>query len=93
MLAIPLKALEVDTEDGKGAMPEVGDSIELTGVKGTVRKVDGEEAYVEVTEVNGMPVEYEHGKPGESDGEESPMSDEAMMKMAAKHDAENGMED
>ena len=93
MLAIPLKALEVDTEDGKGAMPEVGDSIELTGVKGTVRKVDGEEAYVEVTEVNGMPVEYEHGKPGESEDEGKPMSDEDMMKMASKYDAENGMED
>ena len=92
MIAIPLKALEVDTEDGQGAMPEVGDEIELTGVKGVVRKVDGEEAYVEVKEVNGMPVEYEHGKPGEGESEDA-MTEDGMRKMAMRHDREMGMED
>lgn len=89
MLAIPLKALGMDTEDGKGVTPEVGDEVELTGVKGVVRKVDGEEAYVEVKEVGGMPVEYEDK--GES---EDGIDEEAKMRdMAMQHDKENGMEE
>ena len=92
MIAIPLKALEVDTEDGKGAMPEVGDEVELTGVKGVVRKVDGEEAYVEVKEVNGMPVEYEDPSQGEG-GHEGDMSEESMHRMAMEHDKKMGMGD
>ena len=88
MLAIPLKALGMDTEDGKGVMPEVGDEVELTGVKGVVRKVDGEEAYVEVQEVAGMPVEYEDkGEPEDGMDEDAKMRD-----MAAQYDKENETE-
>lgn len=89
MLAIPLKALGIDTEDGKGAMPEVGDEVELTGVKGVVRKVDGEEAYVEVQEVNGMPVEYED----KGEAEDNVDEESKMRSVAMQHDKDNGMEE
>jgi hypothetical protein len=97
MIAVPLKALSMDSEDGKPVSPEVGDEVELPRVMGIVRKVDGEEAYVEIKEVGGMGVEYEEPKAqsedeGESEGEGGSMAMEEgkLRKMAMEHDRMNG---
>ena len=97
MIAVPIEALSVDSEDGKPVSPEVGDEVELPRVMGIVRKVDGEEAYVEIKEVGGMGVEYEDSK-GESENEGEPedrgesMAEEEdkLRRMAMQEDRENG---
>lgn len=99
MIAVPLKALSMDSEDGKPVSPEVGDEVELPRVMGIVRKVDGEEAYVEIKEVGGMGVQYEDSKvesedEGESEGEgeggSMAMEEGKLRKMAMEHDRMNG---
>jgi len=96
MIAVPLKALSMDSEDGKPVSPEVGDEVELPRVMGIVRKVDGEEAYVEIKEVGGMGVEYEEPKAqseddGESEGKDGSMAMEEgkLRNMAMEHDRMN----
>lgn len=91
MISIPIEALSTDTEDGKGAMPEVGDEVLLDDVRGVLKKLENGEAYVEIRSVNGMPAEYE--KTGEDAMEAGKMMDEkGMRKMAAEYDGEQ-MED
>lgn len=87
MISIPIEALSTDTEDGKGATPEVGDEVLLDDVRGVLKKLDGGEAYVEIRSVNGMPAEYE--KTGEDAMEaKQPMDKEGMRKMAEEYDSE-----
>ena len=87
MISIPIEALSTDTEDGKGAMPEIGDEVLLDDVRGVLKKLDGGEAYVEIRSVNGMPAEYE--KTGEDTMEaKQPMDKEGMRKMAEEYDSE-----
>ena len=83
MISIPIEALSTDTEDGKGATPEIGDEVLLDDVRGILKKLEGGEAYVEIRSVNGMPAEYE--KTGE---DEQPMDKEGMRKMAEEYDSE-----
>jgi hypothetical protein len=87
MISIPIEALSTDTEDGKGAMPEVGDEVLLDDVRGVLKKLQGGEAYVEIKSVNGMPAEYE--QTNEDAMEAGKMMDEkGMRKMVAMHDGE-----
>ena len=82
MISIPIEALSTDTEDGQGAMPEVGDEVLLDDVRGVLKKLDNGEAYVEIRSVNGMPAEYE------KTGEDKPMDEKGMRKMVAEYDGE-----
>lgn len=90
MISIPVEALSTDTEDGKGAMPEVGDEVLLDDVRGVLKKLENGEAYVEIRSVNGMPAEYE---PKEDKAMEGPMDENGMRKMVAEYDGESDMED
>jgi len=82
MIAIPVEALSTDTEDGQGAMPEVGDEVMLEDVRGVLKKLDNGEAYIEIQSVNGMPAEYE------KTGEDEPMDEKGMREMVAEYDGE-----
>lgn len=82
MIAIPVEALSTDTEDGQGAMPEVGDEVMLEDVRGVLKKLDNGEAYIEIQSVNGMPAEYE------KTGEDKPMDEKGMREMVAEYDGE-----
>ena len=90
MISIPVEALSTDTEDGKGAMPEVGDEVLLDDVRGVLKKLENGEAYVEIRSVNGMPAEYESK---EDKAMEGPMDEKGMRKMVAEYDGESDMED
>jgi hypothetical protein len=59
-LTLPLDALSAD-----GVEPEVGDEIEHS-IKGKVTKISGETATVQLTELDGSPIE---GSPAEEAGE------------------------
>ena len=83
MISIPVEALSTDTEDGKGAMPEVGDEVLLDDVRGVLKKLENGEAYVEIRSVNGMPAEYESN---EDKAMEGPMDEKGMRKMVAEYD-------
>ena len=88
MISIPVEALSTDTEDGNGAVPEVGDEVVLDDVRGVLKKLDGGEAYIEIRSVNGMPAEYE--KTGEDKMEMAGNMDEKSMRnMAEKYDEES----
>ena len=88
MISIPIEALSTDTEDGNGAVPEVGDEVVLDDVRGVLKKLDGGEAYIEIRSVNGMPAEYE--KTGEDKMEMAGNMDEKSMRnMAEKYDEES----
>lgn len=86
MISIPVEALSTDTEDGKGATPEVGDEVLLDDVRGVLKKLENGEAYVEIRSVNGMPAEYE--KTGEDKMEMANMDEKSMRGMAEKYDEE-----
>lgn len=97
MIAVPIEALSMDSEDGKPISPEVGDEVELPKVMGVVRKVDGDEAYVEIKEVGGMGVEYEDSKGKSEDegepedkGESMATEEDKLRRMAMQEDRENG---
>jgi len=88
MISIPVEALSTDTEDGNGAVPEVGDEVVLDDVRGVLKKLDAGEAYIEIRSVNGMPAEYE--KTGEDKMEMAGNMDEKSMRnMAEKYDEES----
>ena len=86
MISIPVEALSTDTEDGKGASPEVGDEVLLDDVRGILKKLQGGEAYVEIKSVNGMPAEYE--QTNEDAMEAKGMDEKSMRNMAEKYDQE-----
>ena len=88
MISIPVEALSTDTEDGKGATPEVGDEVLLDDVRGILKKLQGGEAYVEIKSVNGMPAEYEQTNEDamEASGK---MDEKSMRNMAEKYDEES----
>lgn len=87
MISIPVEALSTDTEDGKGATPEVGDEVLLDDVRGILKKLQGGEAYVEIKSVNGMPAEYE--QTNEDAMEAKGMDEKSMRNMAEKYDEES----
>ena len=88
MISIPIEALSTDTEDGKGATPEIGDEVLLDDVRGILKKLEGGEAYVEIKSVNGMPAEYEQTGEDAAEQAKDVMDEKAMRKMAAMHDGE-----
>lgn len=74
---VPLAALAVD-----GTNPEQGDEVTFT-TKGKIASIEGENAMVEVTEVNDQPVA--------SAPAPEPDGDEAAMKAAMDADAKGGL--
>lgn len=86
MISVPLKTLETDTEDGQSAMPEAGDEVSLPDVMAKVVKVEGEEAYIEITSVGGKPIESENPQ-NETPNEKEPAEYDKLMEMAKKHDS------
>ena len=60
---VPIAALAIDE-----AQPQPGDPVDLTA-SGTLSRIDGETAVVEIDTLNGAPVPPEAGD-GEPDGDE-----------------------
>ena len=58
MIKVPLEALEMETDEGDGVTPEMGDAVELETVEGTVRGIEDGHAHVELTTAGGRPIEY-----------------------------------
>lgn len=73
---VPLATLAID-----GASPEAGDAVEYT-VKGRIAKIEGGEAYVTPETINDQPATLPA---------EPASTEDDMMAMAKKADAEEGM--
>ena len=88
MISIPLSALGSSDEMGEAVAPTVGESISLTNVEGTVKKIEGDTAHVEINTVNGEAATYVDMA---AKSEENPERDE-MLDMAMESDKEDGYE-
>ncbi len=75
-IAVPLSSLSVD-----GTPPAVGDEVELTA-KGRVVSIDGDNAMIEVSTINDVPVPSEAAEPAAGD------EDKSVMEAAMKADAQ-----
>lgn len=84
MIMIPISALAGSNEGGEGVTPEVGDSVQLQNVMGSVKSIDGEMAHVEIQSVNGESAEY-----AKEEGRER----QEMLDMAMEADEEAGYEE
>lgn len=85
MITLPKSALADSSADGEAVAPSVGDKVDLTNVVGMVKGEAGDNLMVEITAVNGAPVECDDK--GEEMAEEKapamPM-DEAGMRAAVQ---------
>lgn len=84
MIIIPVSALSGSNEGGESMTPEVGDSIQLENVMGSVKTIEGGMAHVEIQSVNGEAVEYAEKEGG---------AREEMLDMAMEADEEAGYEE
>ena len=93
MIKVPIDALASDTEEGVVVEPVAGDEITLDAVGGVVGDVVDGVAHVEISSVNGVPVEY-GDLPAEedelADAEMDVMGDE-LLAAAAVQDEEMGL--
>ena len=77
---VPLATLSMPGEGDQMTPPEVGDVV-TASVEGKVTKIDGDNAYVKPTSINGKPID-EPEAPGTP--EEADASDLASLQDAAK---------
>ncbi len=83
MIKIPLEALASQSEEGEAVQPQVGDTVVLESVEGTVSSIEGEAAHIELQSVNGAPIDYAEQK---EEGEPSEGEEELLRAMAESED-------
>ena len=69
MVQVPMQSLARYGADGSSEAPKVGDEIDFQG-KGKLSSIDGENATLELTELNGDPIDgeaQESGEPNQDD--------------------------
>ena len=91
MIKIPLDALASDTEDGVVVEPVAGDAVMLDAVEGVVSDVVDGVAHVEISSVNGVPVEYGDAPAEEIAEEDMDVMGDELLAAAAIQDEEMGL--
>lgn len=91
MIKIPLDALASDTEDGVVVEPVAGDAVMLDAVEGVVSDVVDGVAHVEISSVNGVPIEYGDAPAEEIAEEDMDVMGDELLAAAAVQDEEMGL--
>lgn len=79
MITVPVATLSEQGDDGKPMTPEVGDTVDLGGAKALVRSIDGENASIDIKEINGQPVDCGEGQADTPDEMETDGDDAAGL--------------
>lgn len=65
-ICVPLDSLSMPDEQEQLEAPAVGDAVTMN-IEGKVTRIEGVNAYVQPTAVNGQPVEEKEGPPSEEE--------------------------